>query len=92
VLPIPTPTLAQTAYNTGPGYLKMVVALPRAARVINFLDLPALKSLAAMRQRECHLVPARRPSGSPLDHRFHDETNQHRACTERDCCEALQTL
>ena len=42
VLPIPTPTLQQTAYSNGPDYLKMVVALTRNTRVINFLGLPAL--------------------------------------------------
>lgn len=42
VLPIPTPTLEQTAYSNGPAYLKMVVALTRNTRVINFLGLPAL--------------------------------------------------
>jgi aspartyl-tRNA(Asn)/glutamyl-tRNA(Gln) amidotransferase subunit A len=42
VLPIPTPTLEQTAYSNGPAYLKMVVAFTRNTRVINFLGLPAL--------------------------------------------------
>ena len=42
VLPVPTPTLEQTAYSSGPAYLKMVVALTRNTRVINFLGLPAL--------------------------------------------------
>ncbi len=42
VLPIATPTLEQTAYSNGPAYLKMVVALTRNTRVINFLGLPAL--------------------------------------------------
>jgi aspartyl-tRNA(Asn)/glutamyl-tRNA(Gln) amidotransferase subunit A len=42
VLPMATPTLDQTAYNNGPAYLKMVVALTRNTRVINFLGLPAL--------------------------------------------------
>lgn len=42
VLPIPTPTLEQTAYSNGPAYLKMVVALTRNTRPINFLGLPAL--------------------------------------------------
>jgi len=35
-------TLTQTAYNTGPGYLKVVVAFTRATRVINFLRLAVL--------------------------------------------------
>jgi len=42
LMPIPTPTLEQTAYSNGPAYLKMVVALTRYTRVINFLGLPAL--------------------------------------------------
>jgi aspartyl-tRNA(Asn)/glutamyl-tRNA(Gln) amidotransferase subunit A len=42
LLPIPTPTLEQTAYTNGPNYLKMVVALTRNTKVINFLGLPAL--------------------------------------------------
>jgi len=42
LLPIPTPTLEQTAYSDGPNYLKMVVALTRNTKVINFLGLPAL--------------------------------------------------
>ena len=42
LLPIPTPTLEQTAYSNGPNYLKMVVALTRNTKVINFLGLPAL--------------------------------------------------
>ena len=42
VLPVPTPTLLQTAYSNGPAYLQMVVALTRNTRVINFLGLPAL--------------------------------------------------
>jgi aspartyl-tRNA(Asn)/glutamyl-tRNA(Gln) amidotransferase subunit A len=42
LLPIPTPTLKQTAYSNGPNYLNMVVALTRNTKVINFLGLPAL--------------------------------------------------
>jgi aspartyl-tRNA(Asn)/glutamyl-tRNA(Gln) amidotransferase subunit A len=42
VLPIPTPTLDETAYRDGPTYLKMVVSLTRNTRPINFLGLPAL--------------------------------------------------
>jgi aspartyl-tRNA(Asn)/glutamyl-tRNA(Gln) amidotransferase subunit A len=42
LLPIPTPTLEQTTYSNGPNYLKMVVALTRNTKVINFLGLPAL--------------------------------------------------
>ena len=42
LLPIPTPTLEQTTYSDGPNYLKMVVALTRNTKVINFLGLPAL--------------------------------------------------
>jgi aspartyl-tRNA(Asn)/glutamyl-tRNA(Gln) amidotransferase subunit A len=42
VLPIPTPTLEQTAYRDGPAYLDMVVSLTRNTRPVNFLGLPAL--------------------------------------------------
>ena len=42
VLPMPTPTLADTAYRDGPAYLKMVVGLTRNTRVVNYLGLPAL--------------------------------------------------
>jgi aspartyl-tRNA(Asn)/glutamyl-tRNA(Gln) amidotransferase subunit A len=42
VLPIPTPTLEETAYRDGSAYLKMVVSLTRNTRPINFLGLPAL--------------------------------------------------
>jgi aspartyl-tRNA(Asn)/glutamyl-tRNA(Gln) amidotransferase subunit A len=42
VLPIPTPTLEDTAYRDGPAYLKMVVSLTRNTRPINFLGLPAI--------------------------------------------------
>ena len=42
VLPIATPTVQETTYSNGPTYLKMVVALTRNTRVINFLGLPAL--------------------------------------------------
>jgi aspartyl-tRNA(Asn)/glutamyl-tRNA(Gln) amidotransferase subunit A len=42
VLPIPTPTLQDTAYRDGPAYLQMVVSLTRNTRPINFLGLPAL--------------------------------------------------
>jgi Asp-tRNA(Asn)/Glu-tRNA(Gln) amidotransferase A subunit family amidase len=42
VLPMPTPTLDQTAYQDGPAYLQMVVSLTRNTRPINFLGLPAL--------------------------------------------------
>ena len=42
VLPMPTPTLADTAYRDGPAYLNMVVGLTRNTRVVNYLGLPAL--------------------------------------------------
>jgi aspartyl-tRNA(Asn)/glutamyl-tRNA(Gln) amidotransferase subunit A len=42
VLPMPTPTIEQTTYSNGPAYLKMVVAMTRNTRPINFLGLPAL--------------------------------------------------
>ncbi len=42
VLPMPTPSLEATAYSDGPAYLKMVVALTRNTKVVNYLGLPAL--------------------------------------------------
>jgi aspartyl-tRNA(Asn)/glutamyl-tRNA(Gln) amidotransferase subunit A len=85
VLPIPTPTLEQTAYSNGPAYLKMVVALTRNTRPINFLGLPALSVT-------CGFTSDGMPTsfqliGRPfsesllfrLGHRFQMETNIHRA-------------
>lgn len=42
VLPMPTPSLEDTAYSDGPAYLKMVVALTRNTKVVNYFGLPAL--------------------------------------------------
>lgn len=42
VLPLPTPTIEATTYADGPSYLKMVVALTRNTKVVNYLGLPAL--------------------------------------------------
>jgi aspartyl-tRNA(Asn)/glutamyl-tRNA(Gln) amidotransferase subunit A len=85
VLPIPTPTLEQTAYSNGPAYLKMVVALTRNTRPINFLGPPALSIT-------CGFTSDGMPTsfqliGRPfsesllfrLGHRFQMETNIHRA-------------
>jgi aspartyl-tRNA(Asn)/glutamyl-tRNA(Gln) amidotransferase subunit A len=84
VLPIPTPTLEQTAYRGGPGYLKMVVALTRNTRVINFLGLPALSVTCGYTSEgmptSFQLVG--RPFSESLlfrlGHRFQMETNLHR--------------
>jgi aspartyl-tRNA(Asn)/glutamyl-tRNA(Gln) amidotransferase subunit A len=83
VLPIPTPTLEQTAYSNGPAYLKMVVSLTRNTRPINFLGLPALSVT-------CGYTPDGMPTsyqlvGRPfseqllfqLGHRYQQETRWH---------------
>jgi aspartyl-tRNA(Asn)/glutamyl-tRNA(Gln) amidotransferase subunit A len=83
VLPIPTPTLEQTSYSNGPDYLKMVVALTRNTRPINFLGLPALSVT-------CGFTPDGLPTsyqlvGRPfseqllfqLGHRYQQETRWH---------------
>jgi aspartyl-tRNA(Asn)/glutamyl-tRNA(Gln) amidotransferase subunit A len=85
VLPIPTPSLEQTAYSNGPSYLKMVVALTRNTRVINFLGLPALSITCGYTSdgmpTSFQLVG--RPFSEPLlfrlGHRFQMETNYHLA-------------
>ena len=85
VLPIPTPTLEQTAYNNGPAYLKMVVALTRNTRVINFLGLPALSVTCGYTSdgmpTSFQLVG--RPFSESLlfrlGHRFQMETGYHHA-------------
>jgi aspartyl-tRNA(Asn)/glutamyl-tRNA(Gln) amidotransferase subunit A len=83
VLPIPTPTLAQTAYSNGPAYLKMVVALTRNTRVINFLGLPALSVTCG---HTCEGMPTSfqlvgRPFSESLlfrlGHRYQTETKLH---------------
>jgi aspartyl-tRNA(Asn)/glutamyl-tRNA(Gln) amidotransferase subunit A len=83
VLPIPTPTLEETAYSNGPAYLKMVVSLTRNTRPINFLGLPALSVT-------CGYTPDGMPTsyqlvGRPfseqllfqLGHRYQEETRWH---------------
>ena len=84
VLPMPTPTLADTAYRDGPAYLKMVVGLTRNTRVVNFLGLPALSVT-------CGFTPDGMPTsfqliGRPfaeallfrLGHQYQRETDWHR--------------
>ena len=84
VLPMPTPTLAETAYRDGPAYLKMVVGLTRNTRVVNFLGLPALSVT-------CGFTPEGMPTsfqliGRPfaeallfrLGHQYQRETDWHR--------------
>ncbi|MDE0052587.1 MAG: amidase [Rhodospirillales bacterium] len=84
VLPMPTPTLADTAYRDGPAYLKMVVGLTRNTRVVNYLGLPALSVT-------CGFTPCGMPTsfqliGRPfaeallfrLGHQYQRETDWHR--------------
>ncbi len=84
VLPMPTPSLQDTGYRDGPGYLKMVVALTRNTRVVNFLGLPALSVT-------CGFTPDGMPTsfqliGRPfaeallfrLGHQYQRETDWHR--------------
>ena len=84
VLPMPTPTLADTAYRDGPAYLRMVVGLTRNTRVVNFLGLPALSVT-------CGFTPDGMPTsfqliGRPfseallfrLGHQYQRETDWHR--------------
>ena len=66
VLPIPTPTLEQTAYRDGPAYLDMVVSLTRNTRPINFLGLPALSVT-------CGFTPDGMPTSFQLVGRPHAE-------------------
>ncbi len=66
VLPMPTPTLDQTAYRDGPAYLDMVVSLTRNTRPINFLGLPALSVT-------CGFTPDGMPTSFQLVGRPHDE-------------------
>jgi aspartyl-tRNA(Asn)/glutamyl-tRNA(Gln) amidotransferase subunit A len=83
VLPIPTPTLAETSYSNGPDYLKMVTSLTRNTRPINFLGLPSLSVT-------CGFTPDGMPTsfqlvGRPfseqllfqLGHRYQRETSWH---------------
>ena len=63
VLPMPTPTLADTAYRDGPAYLNMVVGLTRNTRVVNYLGLAgAERDLRLHARRHADLVPAHRPT------------------------------
>ena len=84
VLPMSTPTLADTAYRDGPAYLKMVVGLTRNTRVVNYLGLPALSVT-------CGFTPDGMPTsfqliGRPfaeallfrLGHQYQRETDWHR--------------
>jgi aspartyl-tRNA(Asn)/glutamyl-tRNA(Gln) amidotransferase subunit A len=66
VLPIPTPTLEQTAYRDGPAYLDMVVSLTRNTRPVNFLGLPALSVT-------CGFTPDGMPTSFQLVGRPHAE-------------------
>lgn len=83
VLPLPTPTLAQTAYRDGPAYLNMVVALTRNTRVINFLGLPALSVTCGFTAdgmpTSFQLVgrPFAEATLFQLGHRFQVETRLH---------------
>ena len=84
VLPMPTPSLADTAYRDGPAYLRMVVGLTRNTRVVNYLGLPALSVT-------CGFTPDGMPTsfqliGRPfaeallfrLGHQYQRETDWHR--------------
>jgi len=85
VLPIPTPTLEQTAYSNGPAYLKMVIALTRNTRPINFLGLPALSVTCGFTSdgmpTSFQLVgrPFSESTLFRLGHRFQMETKLHLA-------------
>ncbi len=83
VLPMPTPSLEATAYSSGPDYLKMVVALTRNTKVVNYLGLPALSVT-------CGFTPDGLPTsfqliGRPfsealllrLGHQYQHETDWH---------------
>jgi aspartyl-tRNA(Asn)/glutamyl-tRNA(Gln) amidotransferase subunit A len=84
VLPIPTPTLEQTAYRDGPAYLNMVVSLTRNTRPINFLGLPALSvtcgDTADGMPTSFQLVgrPYAEATLFRLGHRYQMETQFHR--------------
>lgn len=83
VLPMPTPSLEATAYSDGPAYLKMVVALTRNTKVVNYFGLPALSIT-------CGFTPDGMPTsfqliGRPfsedlllrLGHQYQHETHWH---------------
>ena len=84
VLPMPTPTLADTAYRDGPAYLKMVVGLTRNTRVVNFLGLPALSVTCGF--TACGMPTSFQLIGPPfaeallfrLGHQYQRETDWHR--------------
>ncbi len=84
VLPMPTPTLADTAYRDGPAYLKMVVALTRNTRVVNYLGLPALSVTCGF--TACGMPTSFQLIGRPfaeallfrLGHQYQRETDWHR--------------
>jgi aspartyl-tRNA(Asn)/glutamyl-tRNA(Gln) amidotransferase subunit A len=84
LLPIPTPKIEQTAYSNGPNYLKMVVALTRNTKVINFLGLPALSVTCGYTSdgmpTSFQLVgrPLAESLLLRLGHRYQMETNLHR--------------
>ncbi len=83
VLPIPTPTLAQTSYEDGPRYLEMVVSLTRNTRVVNFFGLPALSvtcgSTSEGMPTSFQLVgpPFSEATLLRLGHRYQMETDWH---------------
>ena len=84
VLPMPTPTLADTAYRDGPAYLNMVVGLTRNTRVVNFLGLPALSVTCGFTARG--MPTSFQLIGRPfaeallfcLGHQYQRETDWHR--------------
>jgi len=83
VLPMPTPSLEATAYSSGPDYLKMVVALTRNTKVVNYLGLPALSVTCGF--TEDGLPTSFQLIGKPfsealllrLGHQYQLETNWH---------------
>ena len=84
VLPMPTPTLEDTAYRDGPAYLKMVVGLTRNTRVVNYLGLPALSVTCGF--TACGMPTSFQLIGRPFDeallfrlgHQYQRETDWHR--------------
>ena len=84
VLPMPTPTLADTAYRDGPAYLNMVVGLTRNTRVVNYLGLPALSVTCGF--TACGMPTSFQLIGRPfaeallfrLGHQYQRETDWHR--------------
>ena len=82
----PMPTLKQTAYSSGPAYLKMVISLTRNTRPLSFLGLPAQRHLRPQAWTACrHRFswwggPSREQLLLQLGHRDQQET---RASTRR---------